>query len=174
MVATREPVAAEASLRLGQNYVRLARPDLALPALGRAESLGTTPYELYLARLFAGAALARTGRRTEAITALRGALEAVPRAQAASFALAPMLLELDARADAAALRPVTGLAVADFDVNDNGIPQTVERAFTDLIPIDVTVIIDASGSTASVSMTSSGTASGSSRCFDPTTGLGCL
>ena len=135
MVATREPVAAEASLRLGQNYVRLARPDLALPALGRAESLATTPYERYLARLFAGAVFARTGRRTEAITALRGALEAVPRAQAASFALAPLLLELDARADAAEiLEAATTLPLADDPLQSyyEGDPAAISRSLVQL------------------------------------------
>jgi hypothetical protein len=92
-VPPRAPVAAETALRLGQNYVRLARPDLALPEFLRAEALATTPYEQYLARLFAGAAFARTGRRAEALTAFRGALHAVPRASSASFALARLLLE---------------------------------------------------------------------------------
>jgi hypothetical protein len=45
-------------------------------------------------------------------------------------------------------RPVTGLTAADFQVTDNGVPQMVEQAFTEALPIDVTLIIDASGSTA--------------------------
>src|SRR5688500_15160950 len=113
-VPAREHVAAEASLRLGQTYLRLARPDLALPALARGESLATTPYESYLARSFAGAALARSGRHTEAIAAFRRALHAVPRAQAASFAIVPLLLEADAREEAASiLKAATTLPLVD-------------------------------------------------------------
>jgi tetratricopeptide (TPR) repeat protein len=88
-------------MRLGQNYARLARPDLALPELIRAEALATTPYERHLTRLFAGAVLERMGRKAEAIGALRGALHALPRASSASFALAPLLLQVDAREEAA-------------------------------------------------------------------------
>jgi hypothetical protein len=99
-VPDQEPVAAERAIRLGQNYARLARPDLALPELIRAEALATTPYELHLARLFAGALLASTSREA-AIGALRSALRAVPRAPSASFALAPLLLQVDARNEAA-------------------------------------------------------------------------
>jgi hypothetical protein len=47
-------------------------------------------------------------------------------------------------------RPVVGLTAADFQVTDNGVPQVVEQAFTDAVPIDVTLIIDASGSTAAL------------------------
>jgi tetratricopeptide (TPR) repeat protein len=100
-VPNREPIASEAAMRLGQNYARLARPDLALPELIRAEALATTPYERHLTRLFAGAVLTRMGRKAEAIDALRGALHAVPRASSASFAPAPLLLQVDAREEAA-------------------------------------------------------------------------
>lgn len=44
--------------------------------------------------------------------------------------------------------PVHGLTAADFEVTDNGVPQTVEQAFTGILPIDVTLVIDASGRTA--------------------------
>jgi hypothetical protein len=47
-------------------------------------------------------------------------------------------------------RPVPGLTAADFDVTDNGVPQTVEQAFTGVVPIDVTLVIDASGGTAPI------------------------
>ena len=108
------PVAAETALRLGHAYALLARPDLALPAFARAEALATTSYELYLTRLLAGAVFARAGRRTEAIEAFQGALQVVPRAQSASFALAPLLLEVGAR-DAAAesLEAAVRLPLAD-------------------------------------------------------------
>lgn len=47
-------------------------------------------------------------------------------------------------------RPVTGLTAADFQVTDNGVPQMVEQVFTDALPIDVTLVIDSSGSTAAL------------------------
>ena len=47
-------------------------------------------------------------------------------------------------------RPVAGLAVADFELTDNGVPQRIEQLVTDAVPIDVTLVIDASGSTASI------------------------
>jgi tetratricopeptide (TPR) repeat protein len=134
-VPAREPVAAEASLRLGQTYLRLARPDLALPALARAESLATTPYESYLARLFAGAALAHSGRRADAIAAFHRALRAVPRAQAASFALAPLLLEADATEEAASiLEAATTLPLVDDPLRHyyDGDPAAVSRALARL------------------------------------------
>jgi len=134
-VPVREPVAAEVGIRLGQTYLRLARPDLALPALTRAESLATTPYESYLARLFGGAALARSGRRADAIAAFRRALHAVPRAQAASFALAPLLLEAEAREDAASiLEAATTLPLADDPLRHyyEGDPAAASRALARL------------------------------------------
>ena len=57
-------------------------------------------------------------------------------------------------------RPVTGLTPADFEVRDNGIPQTVEQVLTDQVPLDVTLILDASGGTpSSLALLSSPTAS---------------
>ena len=47
-------------------------------------------------------------------------------------------------------RPVSGLTAADFIVTDNGVPQTVERVAFEEVPIDVTVVIDLSGSTSSI------------------------
>jgi hypothetical protein len=47
-------------------------------------------------------------------------------------------------------RPVAGLTAADFEVTDNGVPQTVEQAFTGVVPIDVTLVIDASARTAPI------------------------
>jgi hypothetical protein len=97
------PFTAEAALRLGRTYSRLARPDLALSSLVVAEAQATSPYEQYLARLFAGALFEHAGRRTEAIGAFRSALQVVPQAQSASLALAPLLLERDEAAEAAAI-----------------------------------------------------------------------
>ena len=135
VVAARGPLAAEAWLRLGQNYPRLARPDLALPAFARAESLAATAYERYLARLFAGSVFVRSERRPEAITAFQGALDAVPRAQAASLALAPLLIETDAAEEAAEM---VEAAMRQPLVNDplsfyyEGDPTAISRALAQL------------------------------------------
>ena len=57
-------------------------------------------------------------------------------------------------------RPVIGLMPADFEVSDNGIPQTVEQVLTDQVPLDVTLILDASGGTpSSLELLSGATAS---------------
>jgi VWFA-related protein len=43
-------------------------------------------------------------------------------------------------------RPVTGLAVADFEILDNGVPQTISDLAFETLPIDVTVALDVSQS----------------------------
>jgi tetratricopeptide (TPR) repeat protein len=134
-VPPRAPFGAESALHLGQTYVRLARPDLALPAFARAEWLATTPYEQYLARLLAGAVFVRLGRQAEAIGAFQGALQAVPRAQSASFALAPLLLEIDAREQAVEiLAAAARLPLADdpLDYYWTGDPARASRALARL------------------------------------------
>ena len=47
-------------------------------------------------------------------------------------------------------RVVRGLRASDFEVTDNGVRQVVENALHATVPIDVTLIIDASGSTESI------------------------
>ena len=42
--------------------------------------------------------------------------------------------------------PVGGLTPMDFDVTDNGVPQTVESVSIDTLPIDLSVVMDVSGS----------------------------
>jgi VWFA-related protein len=39
-------------------------------------------------------------------------------------------------------RPVTGLTLADFELLDNGVPQTVEALSIESIPLDVTFVVD--------------------------------
>lgn len=85
-------VSAEAHLRLGQTFVRLARPMLALSEFARAEQ-ATDPEVQYLAHLLAGAVHERISQRPQAIASLLQALRVLPRAQSATFALAPLLLE---------------------------------------------------------------------------------
>jgi tetratricopeptide (TPR) repeat protein len=99
----RESIASEAYLHLGQTYVRLAQPREALIAFRRADETAATPYEAYLARTLAGAALERAGRHEDATVAFLGALEAYPRAQSATLALAPLLFQSGQREQAAEL-----------------------------------------------------------------------
>ena len=44
---------------------------------------------------------------------------------------------------------VTGLTPKDFVVTDNGVPQTVEIVELDSVPVDISLVVDVSGSTAS-------------------------
>ena len=43
---------------------------------------------------------------------------------------------------------VANLTAADFRVTDNGVPQTIEAVTTESVPLDVTLFMDTSGSTA--------------------------
>jgi VWFA-related protein len=42
--------------------------------------------------------------------------------------------------------PVTGLKAEDFEITDNGVPQTPDFVTDDSLPIDLTLVMDASGS----------------------------
>jgi len=44
--------------------------------------------------------------------------------------------------------PVANLAAADFRVTDNGVPQAIEAVTIESVPLDVTLFMDTSGSTA--------------------------
>ena len=44
--------------------------------------------------------------------------------------------------------PVAGLAAGDFRLTDNGVPQSIQLLTVEAVPIDVTLFIDTSGSTA--------------------------
>jgi VWFA-related protein len=44
--------------------------------------------------------------------------------------------------------PVTGLVAPDFRLTDNGVPQSIQVVTVEAVPIDVTLFIDTSGSTA--------------------------
>ena len=50
------------------------------------------------------------------------------------------LLVLDGR------RPVTGLTAADFELIDNGVPQTVEQVYLEQLPLNVIMVLDVSAS----------------------------
>jgi hypothetical protein len=44
--------------------------------------------------------------------------------------------------------PVSGLGAADFTLKDNGVPQTIDAVVVEAVPIDVTLVLDTSGSAA--------------------------
>jgi tetratricopeptide (TPR) repeat protein len=96
-------IGAEATLRLGRIAMTLRDDDRAREAFERVESLTRDPWTLYLARLFRGTILERRGRTADAERAYRGALEAVPRAQAAATALAALLARQDRRSEASTI-----------------------------------------------------------------------
>jgi Ca-activated chloride channel family protein len=43
-------------------------------------------------------------------------------------------------------RPVAGLTPADFQLYDNGVPQTISSTSAETLPVDVTLVLDTSGS----------------------------
>ncbi len=94
---------AEAHLRAALVRFRLAERDAALTHL-RAVLEATTDTSLrHLAHLLTGAIRERQGRDADAIAAYRAALDAVPRAQAATTLLAARLLSAGRHGEAAAL-----------------------------------------------------------------------
>ncbi|MEZ5315911.1 MAG: hypothetical protein R2752_00770 [Vicinamibacterales bacterium] len=135
-------VGGEASVRLGLMRLRnkTVRPALAL--FDAAERQTREPWVVYLARYFRGLALENAERRDEAVGAYRGALDAIPGAQSASFALAALLAQQGHRIDAAvvvdrALTPGTpvpdpwrayGLADARFW------PELIDRLHREIAP----------------------------------------
>jgi VWFA-related protein len=42
--------------------------------------------------------------------------------------------------------PVAGLTAADFELTDNGAPQTVEQIYVEQLPVNVVMVLDSSGS----------------------------
>jgi VWFA-related protein len=42
--------------------------------------------------------------------------------------------------------PVTGLTAADFELTDNGTPQTIEQLYLEQLPLNVIMVLDSSGS----------------------------
>jgi hypothetical protein len=96
-------IGAEATLRFGRISMLQRDDGRAEEAFARVESLTRDPWVLYLARVFRGGVLERRGRVADAERSYRGALLAVPRAQAASTALAALLFKQDRRTEASHL-----------------------------------------------------------------------
>jgi VWFA-related protein len=45
-------------------------------------------------------------------------------------------------------QPVTGLAAQDFELRDNGVVQQIDAVSVEAVPVDVSLVVDVSGSTA--------------------------
>lgn len=85
-----------------------------------------------------------TGKLVAASALAIGAL-AAPRAQQPVFRTAVDTVIVDVSVFDGR-RPVSDLRAADFDVRDNGVGQTVLDASYETVPIDVTLLLDVSGS----------------------------
>jgi tetratricopeptide (TPR) repeat protein len=88
------------SVRLGNTYLRLGRPDLAEPVLRRALTETSEPYLVYLAHVLLARGFEAQGRITDAETHYRLALQQVPHAQSAAVPLAAILFTSGRRAAA--------------------------------------------------------------------------
>lgn len=96
-------IRAEVLLRLGFLHFRLQHTEIALEQFEEVPTHTKDPFLLYLAQFLAGTVRERSGDRSNAITAYRAALTAMPRAQAASIALATLLFLGDDREEATRL-----------------------------------------------------------------------
>ena len=93
-------VGAEARMRMGAIYFRQRNDDRAIALFEQVEPRTRDPWIVYLARYFKGQAFERRKRPGDAERAYRGAVAAVPGAQAASVALAALLFQSDRRTEA--------------------------------------------------------------------------
>ena len=93
-------VGAEARMRMGAIYLRQRNDDRAIAAFEQVKPRTRDPWVVYLAEYFKGQALERRKRQADAERAYRGAVAAVPGAQAASVALAALLFQSDRRTEA--------------------------------------------------------------------------
>jgi len=85
-----EPVAAEATLRMGHVQHRLARHDGALATWANIEAMNPEPAVLYLAHLFRGLAHESYGRTDAARDSYVAALKISPKAHSANMRLAAL------------------------------------------------------------------------------------
>jgi hypothetical protein len=90
----------------------------------------------------------RFPRGTLAVVAVAAALAASPAAQQTTkptyrATTAVVLVDVAVRSGA---EPVTGLTTADFRLLDNGVEQSIEAVSVGAVPVDVTLLVDASPS----------------------------
>ena len=113
-LANAEEIRAEVLLRLGFLHMRLQRTEIAMEQFEEVVTLTDDPFILYIARLLTGIGHERLGDRANAVVAYRAALEAMPRAQAASLALASLLFLGGEREEAAeVVDAAIGIAAAE-------------------------------------------------------------
>jgi tetratricopeptide (TPR) repeat protein len=93
-------IGAEARMRMGAIYFRQSNDDRAIAVFEQVKPRTRDPWVVYLAEYFKGQALERRKRPADAERAYRGAVAAVPGAQAASVALAALLFQSDRRTEA--------------------------------------------------------------------------
>lgn len=124
----------EAAMRLGVMAYWQKADERALAQFAKTESLTRDPWVLYLGRYVTGLVEIRRHHPADAERAFRRALEAVPRAQAATVSLATLLFESGRRAEAGALEEAmtAGPAVADpwrgyADADDRFWPILIAR-----------------------------------------------
>jgi tetratricopeptide (TPR) repeat protein len=108
-------VGAEALTRLGALQMRTGRFADAVKTLIDADRATRDPYLVYLANYLRGEAHRQAKQPREAEAAYRRALQAVPRGQSASLALAGLLFLDDRRAEAAELAEAAVLAPVPLD-----------------------------------------------------------
>ncbi len=69
-----------------------------------------------------------------------------PQDQTPSFRARAELVSVDVLVRSGG-RPVVGLTSTDFDLRDNGVPQQIEAISAGSVPVDLTLLLDVSGST---------------------------
>jgi VWFA-related protein len=86
--------------------------------------------------------------RNAIVVAALAAVVASPAAQPRStFRSGTTVVSVNASVKAGNV-PVSGLGAADFTLKDNGVPQTIDAVVVEAVPIDVTLVLDTSGSAA--------------------------
>ena len=98
-LASHESIRAEVELRFGYLAARVFNTDVAVDHLGRVPALTTDTFLIYLSHYIRGWSLAQAGRRSEAISAYRHALAAVPNVRSAATLLAAQLFQSDESKD---------------------------------------------------------------------------
>jgi VWFA-related protein len=83
------------------------------------------------------------------VTLAAAVLSAAPLAAQTPFRARTEIVSVDVLVRAGNL-PVTGLTAADFDLRDNGVVQQVDVERADAVPVDLTLVLDVSGSATSL------------------------
>jgi len=117
-----EVLGIEAHLRLGYVRLRLGQGDSALQHFDKVTTSDASPAFRYMGHLFAGLALSRVNRASEAAASYRAALRLVPRARSATTLLTALLL-VHGQA------PEAELVATEFISGPGGPADPLERYF---------------------------------------------